>query len=194
MIPRDLQIATLVIGAVLFLAAALYGVFLKGAVGTAHGRLLRAAIAVGGIALMAGALASYLLARRPPAGAPPAVPAASVALSARDLVRTAGAALEACLLPTAPAVPDSARASRAQMEEARRAFAAYDAATNAYTQCVDTTTARTAQQFAGVASDSDLQALNNFGGNAHDAAIDQEKAVVDQFNAEVRAYNAKHPK
>ena len=194
MIPRDLQIATLVLGAVLFLAALLYGVFLKGAARTAPGKLLRAAIAVGGIALMAGALASYLRAGRPPAAAPPAVPAASVSLSARDLVRTAGAALEACPLPTAPAVPDSARASRAQMDEARRAFAAYDAATNAYTQCVDTTIARTAQQFAGVASESDLQALNNFGGNAHDAAIDQEKAVVDQFNAQVRAYNTKHPK
>jgi hypothetical protein len=28
---------------------------------------------------------------------------------------------------------------------------------------------------------------------AHNTAIDQEKAVADQFNAQIRAYKAKHP-
>lgn len=90
-------------------------------------------------------------------------------------------------------MPDSTRASLDEMQAARAAFAAYDAATTAYTQCVDAAIARTAKQYAGVASESDLQALNDFGARAHNAAIDQEKAIVDRFNATVRDYNQRHP-
>lgn len=150
---------------------------------------------LGGVALLAVILwgTSHLPQQRQPPAAPaaPRTPAATV--SARDLVSTAGTALEACPLPTAPSVPDSRRASLDEMKAARDAFAAYDAATTAYTQCVDAAIARTAKQYAGAASESDLQALNDFGARAHNAAIDQEKATVDPFNAAVRDYKERHP-
>lgn len=154
------------------------------------------ALAVGAAALLAAilwAVKSYLPLHREPTATSSALRAPPVTVSARDLVGAAGRALEACSLPTAPSLP-STRASLDEMRAARAAFAAYDAATNAYTQCVDSAVERTGKQYAGVASESDLRALNDFGAKAHDAAIDQEKALVDQFNAELRDYNAKHPR
>ncbi|MDE2137619.1 MAG: hypothetical protein KGJ68_09295 [Gammaproteobacteria bacterium] len=192
-IPPDLRIAALALGVILCLAAILCGVVLRKAARTALGRFARWAIAVSGIALLAWALASYR-APRPQLSGAVAPRAPAVGPSARELVGIAATALEACSQPTAPAVPHGAQTSLQQMEAARSAFAAYDAATNAYTQCVDATIARTSQRFAGVASESDLQALNTFGTRAHNAAIEQEKAIVDQFNAQVRTYNATHPK
>lgn len=194
MISPDFRIAALALGAALCLAAILSGMILRNAVRTALGVLARAAIVVGGIALMVWALASYVSSRMQPAGAAAIVRTPPVTVSARDLVGIAAAALEACPLPTAPPIPNSERASLDEMEAARSAFEAYDAATNAYTQCVDTTIARMATQFGGVASESDLQALNIFGARAHNAAIDQEKTIVDQFNIQIRTYAAKHPK
>jgi hypothetical protein len=193
-IPPDLRIAVLILGAALCLAAILSGMILRAAVRTRPGAVARVAVAVGGIALMLWALASYLAAHTQPAAASTVARASPVTVSARDLVGTAATALEACPVPTAPPVPDSAHASLNEMKAARAAFEAYDAATNAYTQCVDTTIAGTTKQFAGVASESDLQALSLFGARAHNAAIDQEKAVADQFNVQVRAYTAKHPR
>lgn len=194
MIPPDLRIAVLILGAALCLAAILAGMILRAAVRTRPGVLVRVAVAVGGAALMLWALVSYLSAPTQPAAASTVARASAATVSARDLVGTAATALEACPVPTAPPVPDSAHASFNEMKAAHTAFEAYDAATNAYTQCVDTTIARTSKQFAGVASESDLQALSLFGARAHNAAIDQEKAVVDQFNVQLRAYLAKHPK
>lgn len=156
-----------------------------------------AALVLGVTVLLAAILGGVMWrnANRPAAGtiAPAIVRAAPAPSSARDLVAAAGTALEACPLPDPPSVPDSTRASLDEMKAARTAFAAYDAATNAYTQCVDSTIARTAKESAGGASESDLEALNTFGARVHNAAIDQEKAVVEQFNAQIRAYTAKHP-
>lgn len=163
MIPPDLRIAALALGAVLCLAAMLSGLVFRNAIRTAPGTFARAATAVGGVALMAWALASYLPGRTPPAAATAIARAPPVTVSARDLVGTAAAALEACPLPSAPPLPNADRASLNEMEAARAAFEAYDAATNAYTQCVDATIDRTAKRFAGVASQADLQALSTFG-------------------------------
>jgi hypothetical protein len=80
------------------------------------------------------------------------------------------------------------------MEATHTVFEAYDAATRAYTQCVDSTVARIAQQSAGLAPESDLQALNTFGARAHNVAIDKEKANVDQFNDQLRDYKARRGK
>ncbi|MGO9803304.1 MAG: hypothetical protein ACLPTM_17435 [Steroidobacteraceae bacterium] len=181
---------TLALGAVLFLAAVLSGIVRANALRTTLGRLARTAIAVGGLVLMAVALASYL-ARGPQRAAPPA-PRAS--LSAQDLVRAASTALEACSAPNVPTLPNGARASLAEMEATHTAFEAYDAATRAYTQCVDSTVARIARKSAAAASGSDLEALTTFGARAHNVAIDKEKASVDLFNAQLQDYKARHGK
>ena len=77
-------------------------------------------------------------------------------------------------------MPDGARASREQMLEATNAFKAYDAATVAYTHCVDAAVDQLSGQYAGVASAADIQNLKVFGTSAHNTAVDQEQAARRQ--------------
>lgn len=123
------------------------------------------------------------------ASSPPAVTASPV-----NLMGTAASALQTCVRATAPSVPDGSTASLNQMEAATTAFRAYDAATNSFIKCVDSTVDHVAQQFAGVASESDLESLKTFGVSIHNTAIDQEQAVVDKFNSQIRTYKARHAK
>jgi hypothetical protein len=102
------------------------------------------------------------------------------------------AAIEKCSLGTAPAIPDAATASLEQMEAARTAFQAYDATTTAYEKCVDDAVNDTLRQFPD-ASSVVQAAMRTLANVAHDTAINQEQAVADQFNAQVRAFKAKHP-
>ena len=104
----------------------------------------------------------------------------------------AGVALQACPRATAPAVPDGGTASREEMAAATAAFKSFDTATNSYVHCVDVTIERIASQHRE-ASQDDLHSLKEFGRVAHNTAIDQETAVADQLNAQVRSYKAKHP-
>jgi len=146
---------------------------------------------VAGAALLGWGLISALGSRSPSRAAPPSVstPAASPA----DLVQVASATLRACPRAQAPAVPDGATASREAMAAATAAFKSYDSATNSYVHCVDVTIERIANQYAGVASQDDLHALKEFGTVAHNTAIDQETAIADQLNAQIRTYKAQHP-
>ena len=189
MIPPDFRVAALVLGALLLLAAVLSGVLRADAIRTTFERFARTASAVGGVGLIAWAAASYFSAVTQSA---PPVPRAS--LSAHELVRKASTALEACFAPDVPAVPNGSAASLEDMEAATTAFKAYDAATRAYTECVDSAVDRIAKQSAALASAEDLQALNTFGASAHNAALEKEQANVDQFNEQLRVYKTRHGK
>jgi hypothetical protein len=145
-----------------------------------------------GIAVIAWALRGYLGALRDSAAASSSAVSTTRPLPA-DLVRMAGSELGACALPTPPALPDGASASREQMSSARQAFEAYDAATNAYTKCVDATVARVAAQQGRGAPPEELERLQAFGTTAHNTAINQEQGVAEQLNTQIRAYKAKHP-
>jgi len=187
------RVGLLVVGVVLVLFAILGGWALRG-VPAGVRSTLRVVIGILGIALVAWFLAPYAAGERTalqtprPAAAPqhPAIPP--------DLIRLASSELSACSLPNAPGLPDAATATRAQMAAARQAFEAYDAATNAYAKCVDAAIDRVTAQHAGTASQDDLARLKAFGGTAHNTAIDEEQAVANQFNAQIRAYKSKHPK
>jgi hypothetical protein len=123
------------------------------------------------------------------------VPSATAPVTLRptlDLVGMATKAMQSCVLPSPPVSPDASTATLNQMLAARNEFQAYDAATNAYIGCVDAAVDRIAHQTAGQASKSDLESLKLFGARAHNTAIDQEQAYVDQFNVQVRAYKAQH--
>lgn len=152
-------------------------------------------LAIGALALAAiiwFALSLRTTRQQPPAavsaGQAPALPPTV------DLVGRATIALQSCSLPSPPASPDGATASLNQMLAARNAFQAYDAATNGYVSCVDNTVQRIVRESAGQASKADVNSLQLFGVRAHNTAIDQETAYVDQFNAQLRTYKAKHPK
>lgn len=187
----DLRTAALAAGTVLVLAAAL-APLLVGRSAAAAAVWVRITAAVAGVALLSWGLVSFL-SPRAATQAPTAAPAV-VQGSPVDLVDAASSALQDCTRAVPPSVPDGARASGAEMAAARAAFQSYDQAINAYVHCVDQAVEKIHSQYAAVASPTELKALSAFGVGAHDTAIDQEQAVADQFNAQVRVYRAKHTK
>jgi len=198
MMPLDFRIAALAAGALLVLGALLADrIPAKTLRGTA-GTVLRTAAGVAGAALLLWVGSSFM--SRPthsaplPAAAAAAAPAPPLAPTPEDLIGAASAAIEECPLATAPALPDGATASLQQMVAARTAFQAYDGATNSYVHCIDATVARISKQFTGSSSAADLESLQTFATRAHDTAVDQEQAVADQLNSQIRAFKAKHPK
>jgi hypothetical protein len=179
----------LALGALLLLTALLAPRLRDGA-RSGRGATWSVAAAVAGAVLLGWGLLSSLGSRSPSRPAP--LVTSTPAPSPVDLVEVASAALQACPRGTPPAVPDGATASREEMTAATAAFKSFDTATNAYVHCVDVTIQRIASQHPG-ASQDDLHSLKEFGTVAHNTAIDQETAVADQLNAQVRSYKAQHP-
>jgi hypothetical protein len=192
MLSPYLRMGFVVVAVLLLVAALLGGKLLGGAALSASGRLARILLGAAGLALLAWALVTGQQPATQAAAVPAAAPRAAAPTST-DLVQAASAAITACTSVDPPPTPDGASASREQMGAASRAFKAYDAAATAYAQCVDSAVERIAGEFAGRVSEADLQVLRNFGARAHNVAIDQDQAAADQFNTQVRAYNAKHP-
>ena len=147
--------------------------------------------ACAGVALIALALAFSLHSRSSPKSV--STGAYTPTSAPVDLVDAASIALQDCARAVPPSIPDGTRATRAEMTAARSAFQAYDTATNTYTHCVDTAIEHIANQYATVASPSELKSLKAFGRGAHDTAIDQEQSVADQFNTQIHTYRARHP-
>jgi len=188
--PNELRIALLAAGIIAIVAALLLGRFRTPAV-------VRVVVALAGVGLLLWAATPWLIRPEPPPVPPPAPSAPPVASSAAapatvDLTQSINAAILACPPTTEPAMPDGARASREQMVEATSAFKAYDTATVAYTHCVDGAVERLAGQYAGVASAADIQNLKAFGISAHNTAVDQEQALADRLNEQLRIYKGKH--
>ncbi len=193
--PSQLNLALLIPGAVLLLAA-LFAVTVLGSAARSP-----AALAIRALAGLAGA-ALLFFGAQPYFSTPRAVPPTSLApapVSSPPTTslpgepgRAATAALEDCALPSAPEIPDGSKAKREEMVAARAAFVEYDKATNAYAACVDAAIDRISKQFPD-ATDVDKQTLRVLGTGAHNTAIDQEQAVADRMNAQVREFKAKHP-
>src|SRR5579863_4570520 len=102
------EIALMLPGALLIVAAIASGWLPGSAAGTTVGRVSRALAGVAGAALIAWALVSHA---RPVAFfGTPAPAAVHRGPSATELVRSASTALQACPAATAPAVPDGATA------------------------------------------------------------------------------------
>jgi len=183
--------AALALGIVLLLAAVVAPYVPASSLRKRSGTWPRVGAAIAGVALFGWGVSSFLgqqsLTQRTPAA-----PSTTSELPVQ-LVDAASVALQDCVRATAPTVPDGATASREQMTVARADFQAYDTATNSYVHCVDTLIDGIARKYSGVASPADLKSLKAFGVGAHDTAIDQEQAVADQFNAQIRTYRAKHP-
>jgi hypothetical protein len=181
--PTDFRVGAVIVGALLLLIVLL-----------SDARPARWLAGVLGAALIAGALASNFTPVAAPVpdtaaqSAAPGTPPAPV-----DVLEKVNSGLAACTGATAPELPDGAVASLQQMQAATQAFKAYDAATAAYTNCVDATVTRVTRQFAGVASEADLHRAEVFATSAHNTAVDQEQALADKLNAQVRIYKARHP-
>ncbi len=190
----EFRIALLVLGAVLLLAAVFGGQILRRSFTARVLTAARAALGIAGAALIGWILIAPGTAPSPKSAPAPIAAAPNPDERRFDLIGPASTALAECPVATAPPLPDGATATLKQMTEARTAFTAYDAATNNYTQCVDEMVVRVVKQAPPSTSKADLQALSTFATSAHNTAVDQEQAFAEHFNAQVRAYNAKHPK
>jgi len=185
------SVVFLVIGGLLVLIALLGGAIGGNRMRSPNATRVRILIALVGLVLAA----SPYLYRASHLGHEPAAAVAAPApkpVVPQDPMQVATAAIEKCSLGTAPAVPDAATASLEQMEAARTAFQAYDATTTAYEKCVDDAVNETLRQFPD-ASSAVQDSVRTLATVAHNTAINQEQAVADQFNAQVRAFRAKHP-
>jgi hypothetical protein len=191
--PATLRAVLIAVGVLLLVAAALADALKlpgtrPGSPGRGFIRVLLALVgaAILGWALLAPSAPTPVVAA--PAAAPPAAPAPPA-----DLVQAASAAIAECPIPTAPPIPDAASASLQQMQGAAAAFKTYDAAVVSYTNCVDGKVADLKRQFGATALQTDLERLSVFGNTVHNTAIDQEQALADKLNAQVRLFKSRHP-
>ncbi len=186
----DLHTGALILGALALLLALFGGALVRAAA-------LRGVLGIAGLALVLwGALPHLSRPQRPasvsaPQAVAPAAAAAAPALPGAP-ARAAAAAMEDCNAPDPPAVPDGAKVSKAEMVAAHTAFQKYDAATNAYAACVDAVVVKVTQQFPGADAD-ELKTVKVLGIGAHNTVIDQEQALADQFNAQLKTFKARHP-
>ena len=187
----DLHTGALILGALAVLLALLGGALLRAAA-------LRGVVGIAGLALLAWGALPYLT--RPQAGLPVSAPqpaAVQAASTPPEALpgapgRAAAAAIEDCNAPSPATVPDGSKVSKAEMVAAHTAFQNYDAATKTYTDCVDAVVEKITQQFPQAGAD-DLKTVKTLGIGAHNTVIDQEQALADQFNAQVKAFKALHP-
>jgi hypothetical protein len=110
-----------------------------------------------------------------------------------DLVLIATSAILACAVPVEPTdIPDGANATIEQMRAMRTLVITYDAATTAYIKCLDSAVNDVTREYRGVASASNLQSLRTFGVKKHNAAVDQDQALANRMNQQIRLYKSKH--
>src|SRR5579863_3734775 len=185
----DLHTGALILGALAVLVALLGGALLRSGA-------LRGVLAIAGAALIAWGALPYLSRAQPLVSVNPPPPVAAQATPAPPLpgepARAATVAFEDCSVPNPPTLPDGARASKAEMVAAHTEFQKYDAATNTYTACVDAAVEKITRQFPQATAE-DLRTVKVLGIGAHNTVIDQEQALADQFNAQLKAFKARHP-
>ncbi len=97
-----------------------------------------------------------------------------------------------CPYPAAPTnIPDGRTATLEEMVAGQKAVKAYDLAVKNYVSCID------AELDAAIVKASDSlkpqqkKDMQNVEAQKHNAAIDQEQAIADRFNEQVKAYKAR---
>src|SRR5580698_10288688 len=91
----------------------------------------------------------------------------------------------ACTYPTAPAkIPDGATATLAEMVAAQKAVKQFDEEINAYTACIK------------LEEDAQLngeqkKAIEAQQAQKNNAAVDEDQAIADRFNEQIRIFKAK---
>ena len=93
---------------------------------------------------------------------------------------------EDCTRPPAPTVPDGSKATLNEMLDAKKAVMQYMSQTNDFMACVDKEQAAVPKD--QLAKDKNLR-LSFV--TRHNAAVDAEQSVANQFNVAIQAFKAK---
>ena len=105
------------------------------------------------------------------------------------LLLFAGQAALACDYPERPAIPDGATATKEDMLAAKDAVTAYLSGVDEYLICIET------EEKSAIAAldnpgEDELKRRDELLNKKFDAANDEKALIGEQFNAQVRAYNA----
>jgi hypothetical protein len=96
----------------------------------------------------------------------------------------------ACTYPTAPAkIPDGATATLAEMVAAQKAVKQFDEQINAYTACIKLE--EDAQLKGDKLTAEQKKAIEAQQAQKNNAAVDEDQALADHFNEQIRIFKAK---
>jgi hypothetical protein len=96
----------------------------------------------------------------------------------------------ACTYPTAPAkIPDGATATLAEMVAAQKAVKQFDEEINAYTACIKLE--ENTQLKGEKLTDEQKKAIEAQQAQKNNAAVDEDQAIADRFNEQIRIFKAK---
>jgi hypothetical protein len=91
-------------------------------------------------------------------------------------------------------IPDGATASKKAMLETAEAIRQYDDEVNSYASCLALETAYRIAAIGGRITQEQLRQLRSIENRKRNAAVDALNARADQFNEQVRIYNAREDK
>ena len=101
----------------------------------------------------------------------------------------------ACLYPHAPShIPDGNLATMAQMLTAQKAVQNYNSQMNQYLACIKQQQDAAIAKAATKLTKKQIAEMENIEIQKNNAAVDQLQTVANQFNAQVKIYEAKHSK
>lgn len=95
----------------------------------------------------------------------------------------------ACDYPERPSIPDGNTASKEELLAAKEAVNAYLAGVDVYLMCIEDAEKAAVAELDSPSPD-DLQRRDEMLGKKFDAANDEKALVGEEFNQQVRAYNA----
>jgi hypothetical protein len=95
----------------------------------------------------------------------------------------------ACDYPERPSIPDGNTASKEELLAAKEAVNSYLAGVDAYLTCIEDAEKAAVAELDNPSAD-DLQRRDDMLSKKFDAANDEKALVGEEFNQQVRAYNA----
>ena len=106
----------------------------------------------------------------------------------------AGAAHADCPYPTPPAkLPDGATATLEEMLAAQKTVKAYQKAIDDYVACIDKALDEAIAKGGDKLKPEQQADMQKVEHQKHNAAIDQEQAIADRFNEQVRVFKSRPP-
>jgi hypothetical protein len=97
-----------------------------------------------------------------------------------------------CTYPTPPAkLPDGRTAALAEMVAAQKEVKAFDELITAYTACIKLEESAQLEKGGDKLTDAQKKAIEAQQAQKNNAAVDEDQAIADRFNEQIRIFKAK---